>query len=69
MDVGRALIAAGLLFIVLGLAWLAAARLGLGHLPGDFSFERGGVRIYIPLGTCILVSAALSALLWLIGRL
>jgi hypothetical protein len=69
MDVGRALIATGLILVLAGLLWLVGSRFGLGHLPGDFTFERGGVRVYIPLGTCILISVALSALAWLIGRL
>jgi Protein of unknown function (DUF2905) len=71
MDAGKTFIAIGVAFIAAGLVWLAAARLGLslGHLPGDFAIERGNFRFYLPLGTSILISAVLTALLWLIGRL
>jgi len=60
---GKALIFLGLALVVLGLVWLAGERLGLGRLPGDIAIEREGMRIYIPLMTCLLVSVGLSLLL------
>lgn len=69
MDTGRVLIVIGAILIAAGLVWLAAGRLGLGHLPGDITIERGNFRLYLPLGTSLLVSLVLSAVLWLIGRL
>ena len=53
------------LLAVLGLvAWLlSAARIPLGHLPGDIRVERPGFRIYFPLGTSLLVSLLLTAAL------
>ena len=65
---GKALIFLGLALVVLGLVWLAGERLGLGRLPGDIVIERDGMRIYIPLMTCLIVSAGLSLLLWLFNR-
>jgi hypothetical protein len=41
---------------------------GLGRLPGDIIIERGNLRIYIPLATSLLLSVALSLLLWLLNR-
>ena len=35
----------------------------LGNLPGDLSFERGGVRVWIPIGTSIVVSILLTVVL------
>jgi len=64
----RLLIIIGLVLIGLGLVWLAGERLGLGRLPGDFVFERDGVRIYIPLMTSLIVSVVLSLVLWLVNR-
>jgi hypothetical protein len=58
----------GILFIVIGLVWLAAGRLGLGRLPGDIIIERGGVRVYIPLMTSLIISIALSVIFWLLSR-
>jgi len=60
---GKALIVLGLALVVLGLVWLAGERLGLGRLPGDIVIEREGMRIYIPLMTCLIVSVGLSLLL------
>jgi len=60
---GKALIFLGLALVVLGLVWLAGERLGLGRLPGDIDIEREGMRIYIPLMTCLIVSVGLSLLL------
>ncbi len=64
----RLLILLGIALVAAGLAWLAAERLGLGRLPGDFAFERGNTRISLPLGTSLLISAALTLLFWRCGR-
>ena len=64
----KLLILIGVVLIAIGLAWLAGERLGLGRLPGDFVYEREGVRIYIPLMTSLIISVVLSLILWLIGR-
>lgn len=72
MDaVGRWLVAAGVALALLGLALWGASHLGvpLGRLPGDIRIEREGFRLYLPLGTCLLLSALLSILLWLLQRL
>lgn len=60
----RALIVAGLVLLVLGLAWPWLSRLGLGRLPGDFLIERGNSRFYFPLTTCLLLSVLGSVLWW-----
>ncbi len=64
----KVLIIIGIILIAVGLAWLAGERLGLGRLPGDFVFERGNVRIYIPVMTSLIISVVLSLLFWLFGR-
>jgi hypothetical protein len=55
--------------IVLGAVLIAAGRLGLGHLPGDIVIERGNFRLYLPLGTSLLVSVVLTLIFWVLGRL
>jgi len=35
-------------------AWLE--RIGLGRLPGDFTFRIGGREVYVPLGSSLLLS-------------
>jgi hypothetical protein len=61
------LIATGAVIAAIGLLWLFAASIPwLGRLPGDLVIERENVRVHFPLATCILISVALSAILWLV---
>lgn len=64
----RFLVLAGIALVILGLAWPWLQRLGLGRLPGDFVIERGGVRIHLPLATCLLISLVLTLVSWLLRR-
>ncbi len=68
MGIGRWLVVTGLGLVLLGLAWPWLAKLGLGRLPGDIVIERGQSRFHFPLMTSLLVSLALSLLLWLFRR-
>ncbi len=69
-SLGRPLILLGAVLIALGLLLQLGPQLPLlGRLPGDLRIERPGFRLYVPLTTSLLVSLALSALLWLLGRL
>jgi hypothetical protein len=68
MDAQRLLIGLGLVILVAGITWPILSRIGLGRLPGDIVFQRGGVTFYFPVVTCILISIVLSALFWLLGR-
>ncbi|MEF3365709.1 DUF2905 domain-containing protein [Methylocystis sp. 9N] len=61
-------ILAGALLIGVGLVWMVGERWGLGRLPGDIAIERGNLRIYLPLGTSLLLSLIASLLFWLFGR-
>ena len=68
---GRALLVLAGVLGVVGLLLVLSERfpgLRLGRLPGDFTFERDGFRLYLPLGTSLVLSLVLSALLWLVGR-
>jgi hypothetical protein len=66
--VARWLIVAGVVLIVLGLAWPLVAKLGLGRLPGDIRIERDGFTFYFPLMTGLIISVVLSLILWLFRR-
>jgi len=66
--VGRALIIFGLALVVLGLLVSYGPKLPLGRLPGDIAFRRGNFQFYFPLATCIVVSAVLTLVFWLLGR-
>ena len=69
MPLGRALIAGGVLLIVLGVLVTVAPKVPfLGRLPGDFVLRKGGVTVYLPLATCLLASLVLTLLLSLLRR-
>ena len=61
---GRWLIIAGVVLIVLGLVWPLLSKLGLGRLPGDIRIERDGFTFYFPIMTGLIVSVVLSLILW-----
>jgi hypothetical protein len=65
---GRWLVLFGIALVMLGLLWPWLSKLGLGRLPGDLRFEREGFGFYFPLTTSLIVSAAVSLLLWLLRR-
>jgi hypothetical protein len=64
----RALIIFGLVLVATGLLWPFIAKLGLGQLPGDIVIERENFRLYLPLGTSLLISVVLSLIVWLLSR-
>lgn len=64
----KTLIYLGLVLVVVGLLWPWLGRLPLGRLPGDFQINRPGFRLYIPLGTMLLISAVLSLLATIFKR-
>lgn len=53
----------GIVVISLAMPWLS--RYGLGRLPGDVTIRWRGRRVYLPITTTLLLSAALT----LLGRL
>ncbi len=71
-GIGRLLIVTGIVLVVIGGIVLLLGRipgLSLGKLPGDFSWEKGNARIYVPIGTMLLISLILTILLNVILRL
>jgi hypothetical protein len=54
------------LLAVVALTFLSV-RYGLGRLPGDI-IDRGGVVVYLPITTAVIVSVILSAVVWLFRR-
>jgi len=64
MSLGRMLIVLGLLVTALGVL----VSLGVGRLPGDIVIRGKHSVFYFPLVTCLLISAVLSLVMWLINR-
>ena len=68
-DIGKTLIALGLLIALAGVVLTLAGRVPwLGRLPGDIHVQRGNWSFYFPLATSLVVSIAVSLVLYLIGR-
>ncbi|MEZ5400459.1 MAG: DUF2905 domain-containing protein [Bryobacteraceae bacterium] len=70
MDVGRTLIAIGVVCVIAGLAVSYGGRLPfrLGRLPGDIAIEGKNGSFYFPLTTCLLLSGVLMLVRWLIAK-
>jgi hypothetical protein len=64
-DVGKLLLVFGVLLVVIGGALMLFGRF---HLPGDFTFRTGGVTVYIPLATSIVLSIVATIVLNLVFR-
>lgn len=67
-ELGKMLVVAGGALLIVGLALMMAPRIPLlGRLPGDMTIERGGLKIYFPLASSVLLSILLTILLnmWL----
>lgn len=61
------LVVIGILIAGIGLVWLIAPSIPwLGKLPGDIVFERENFQFYFPVMTCILLSLALTGIMWLV---
>ena len=64
----RFLVALGTVLVLAGLAWPWLRRLHLFHLPGDIIIDRPGFKFFFPITTMLIVSVALSILVWLMRR-
>jgi len=66
---GVSLVAIGLLVTGLGLWLSAAGKTGGRLLPGDIVVQRPGFTLVFPVATCLLLSAALTVVLWIVALL
>ena len=68
-DVGKILIAFGLLIVLAGVVLVLVGRVPwIGRLPGDIHVQRGNFTFYFPLATSLLVSVVLTLIVYLLGR-
>ena len=67
-NMQHALIAIGVVLLVVGLLWPWLSKLGLGRLPGDIRIETANGVFYFPITTCVIVSVVLSLIIWFIRR-
>jgi hypothetical protein len=70
MSVGRMLIAAGIVLVIVGALVMLGERLPipLGRLPGDIVYRGKNTTFYFPVVTCIILSILLTLILSLFGR-
>ena len=59
---GKVMILIGLALVVTGIFFYFLGRY-LGNLPGDIVYRRGGVEIYFPIASSLLLSLLLSLML------
>lgn len=67
-SVGKLLLGAAIVLVVLGGLFLLLGRLGMDRLPGDLVFRRGNATFYFPIGIMILLSVVGTVVLNLLFR-
>ena len=69
-DLAKILIAIGVVVLIAGVLLLLWPHLPLpGRLPGDLSFHRDGVHVFIPIATSIILSIILTIIINVVLRL
>ena len=69
-ELGKLLVALGLLLVVVGAILLLGPKLPglrLGRLPGDIVYRGRNTTFYFPIVTCLLLSGTLTLILWLVS--
>ncbi len=70
-ELGKMLFVVGVVLMGVGTLLVFGARLPfrLGRLPGDISYQGRHGGFYFPIVTCILLSVALTLILWIVNSL
>ncbi|MGH9469006.1 MAG: DUF2905 domain-containing protein [Terriglobia bacterium] len=67
---GKFLVVLGVIIAVAGLLLIGGFRFGslrIGRLPGDIAYKGKHGSLYFPVATCIVISAGLTLIFWLIS--
>ena len=69
-ELGRVLLVLGAILFATGALLYFNGRLPLrlGRLPGDIAYRGKNTSIYFPIVTCLVVSAVLSLIFWLVSH-
>ena len=71
LQLGKAFVIAGVVLLGIGLFLFLSSRFSFmirpGSLPGDISFKSKNTTFYFPIVTCLLISAVLTVVLWLVS--
>jgi len=67
---GKILLLIGVFLLVLGLLFIFWQRIPfLGKLPGDIFLQKGNLRLFFPIATCVIISIVLTIILNFVLRL
>ncbi len=68
-ELGKLLLVFGAVLVAAGVILLLGARLPLrlGRLPGDIVYQGRHTTFYFPVVTCLVLSVALTLILWLVS--
>jgi hypothetical protein len=68
-ELGKLLLIGGLALAGVGLLLMVGGKLPfrLGSLPGDISYQGRNRSFYFPLVTCIVLSLALTLVMWIVN--
>jgi hypothetical protein len=67
-NMGRILIAAGIVLVLAGILFMFNKNIPLGRLPGDIRIVKEGFSFYFPVTTCIILSIIFSIILFLMRK-
>ncbi len=69
LQAGKLLLIVGAVCLLAGLILIYGGRIiPLGKLPGDIYIKKGAFSFYFPLATSVVLSAAVTLILWLISK-
>ena len=67
-GIGLLIVVGGICLVVIGLLVSSGVFNWFGRLPGDIRYEGENTRVYIPIVSMLIISIALSLLLYLIRK-
>lgn len=69
-QLGKMLVAAGLLLAAVGVVLIIAGKLNipLGKLPGDITYQKKNLTVFAPFGTMLVMSLILTLILNIFSR-
>jgi hypothetical protein len=68
-DIGKLLLIAGAVILVIGGVLVLLTRIGVSQLPGSISVSSGNFSFFFPVAFCVVVSVVLTVVINLIVRL
>ncbi len=68
LNTGKFIFITGLIICVIGLIVMFGSKFNLFNLPGDINLGGKNWSVFIPLGSCLIISAILTLIFWLISR-